>query len=393
MNLSPGIAKRSPEGPFGGTQLIPLLLLAIAALQARFALAEDPAPRFVLKAHQGAIKEVTFSPDGRTLATSGHGANDYSIKLWDVATQEVRTTLMAECPVGRVAYSPNGKLIAVACRKLSYKDEDDYSSLTIWDVSSGKKGRTVSNPAEHWMGYNLIFSPDSKTLLFGCWDRVIFWDVETWSVRSTIPVGRFPDFKMDLSPDGQLIATAEYNSKGNAMLLRDAVTGEVRNTLGTFKLPKNRKVLGWFGEPQFSPNGKYLAARASDRSVRVWYVSTGELVKMIPSSNDMVNSVRYSPDGKLLIAGYQRGEVVIWDSFTFEERKHLQAATGAGIGEFWILAFSPDGKLLATNGTGREKDTVKIWDVSQILSASPAKTPATKPSSRGVQSPKEPAKH
>lgn len=384
MNRSSGIAKRRPERLSRATQLFTLLVLTLAALHARPALADGPEPRFVLKGHPGYITVLTFSPDGHTLATSSsRGAIDrvnHFIKLWNVATGKIQRTLEVECSVEGVAFSPSGKLLAVACGKWTSR-RGDYTSLTIWDINSGKRERTLSDPTVHSVEKDLIFSRDGKTLFADSQDRVVLWDVETWRVRSTILVGAAPGFSMDLAPDGQSIATADCSLSGrDSLSIWDAATGNLTATLD--RRARNAS------SPQFAPNGKYLAACTSDNCVKVWYVSTRELIKIFPSSNGRVFPVRYSPDGKLLAAGYERGGVIVWDSVTFQERAQLRT----DIGSFGNLAFSPDSKLLATSGGGTDKQTVKIWDVSQILSASPAKTPATKPSSRGVQPLKKPAK-
>ena len=73
---------------------------------------------------------------------------------------------------------------------------------------------------------------------------------------------------------------------------------------------------------------------------------------------DRIVSVAFSPDGKLLATGDVVGQIRVWQVVDGQQLLTFQGHTN------WVssIAFSPDGKLLAV--TGSSESTVKLWDVN-----------------------------
>jgi WD40 repeat protein len=94
-----------------------------AATLSNLATAQEPV---ILEGPKGAVSTVAFSPDGRTLAAA-QGARLY---LWDLRNQELLLSVWTETGnrSGRVAFSPDGKMIAFG-----------DTELTVRDAKSGKK--------------------------------------------------------------------------------------------------------------------------------------------------------------------------------------------------------------------------------------------------------------
>jgi WD40 repeat protein len=105
----------------------------------------------------------------------------------------------------------------------------------------------------------------------------------------------------------------------------------------------------------FSPDGTILASGSFDKTVRLWKVRTGELVRTI-TNNHMVNAVAFSPDGQTLAVGADEPVVKLWKVQTGRLMRTLIRATDGIV----AVTFSPDGKALVCGGSGK---TVKIWDV------------------------------
>lgn len=152
------------------------------------------------------------------------------------------------------------------------------------------------------------------------------------------------------SPDGKFVAAGATNGQ---LCLWNATTGTLVLTY-----PVN----SWLYSIDFSPDGKLLACGSYDRAVRLWNVQTGQIFKILQGHEGEVRSVAFSPDGKLLASGSYDQKIYIWDIQTGQMLRNLQGHTG-GIRS---AVFSPDGLMLAS---GSYDPKIYLWDIQtgQIL--------------------------
>jgi len=113
---------------------------------------------------------------------------------------------------------------------------------------------------------------------------------------------------------------------------------------------------GWINSVAFSPDGKLLASGSHDKTVKIWDMSSGQQIHTLTGHSDGVGSVVFSPDGKLLASGSWDNTIRLWDTRTWNEIRTLRGHTR----HVFRVVFSPDGRWLAS---ASDDGTIKLWEV------------------------------
>jgi Leucine-rich repeat (LRR) protein/WD40 repeat protein len=322
-----------------------------------------------LDGHTGFVLSVSFSPDGKLLASTdivfdeNEDLVSSTIKLWDVgARQNIATfEVGARDPTSFYAYD-DWFFLSLFFGNPSISFSPDGSLLTftsidgiveLWDVAT-KENIPFFEKAP-WIT-NLSFSPDSTLLAYGASDGTKLWNVETQQNIATLSEDRsFVSF----SPDGTLLA---YDGDPDGTKLWNV---ETQQNIAT--LSEDRSFVS------FSPDGTLLAYTTSD-DVKLWNMETKKTIATLTLfegyTEDLV-TLSFSPDGTLLMLA-RAYEVTLWDVKSGELIALLEGASDLS---FASATFSPDGTLLATMGL--LDDTLILWDItSYLMSPEPEKLAA-----------------
>ena len=315
-----------------------------------------------------------------------------------VASGQVRK-ILNDFP-GRVnclAFSPDGKLLATN----TPPSEGDNNALRLWDVATGKELCCLGN--YRLVGSALTFTPDGKTLVCnGSDDSLHLWDLATRKVRLTIRTKAGVGVALAVSSDSKLLAGGGY---GDRVVVWDLRTGKVLAAMGPKEEFDPRSAGSRFTCVVFSPDGKLLATSNYNGEVALWDVAMGKKRATLTKHKRAVYNVAFAPDGKTLYSLGRDSLLVSWDVAPAKERRSVNlraqifvptytalSPDGATLavlaqnhvrlvdletgtiredvdwqyqdGHQWCVAFSPDGKLLATGSGGNPRwNTVDLYNV------------------------------
>ena len=221
------------------------------------------------------IDELTFSPDGETVAFSGLD----EIRLWNTETGDEQTIPLADLRadihhipiVSALVFSPDGRWLVSGT---------ESGKTQMWDVATGAALIAFAAPTErkNLGGISaripariaaLAFSPDGALLAAGTHSHIHLWGVDTAN---------------------KLFSISTEHRRGNMIFY------------------------GGFPEPLvFSPDGAVLVNGLDHGAIQLWDVTTGDSIAALDGHTQKVETLAFSPDGKTLVSTAKDGTILLWD--------------------------------------------------------------------------------
>jgi WD40 repeat protein len=347
-----------------------------------------------LTKHTDAIWTLAFSNDDSILAS---GSDDMSVRLWDVKSGKSKGDPLPGYSgrVTKIAFGPRNGLLYTAC-----KDE-----IIRWDIARSPPERRLLYKSEVKDSEisNLDFSPDGSMLVVGIGSTVIFIDPETgkssfepadgltssiwcvafdhqgktvasgssdgnvtlWNPRTGKRFGRFMEGhhmdvkQMALSSDGRLLAISSSDDRIDIIK-----QGDDKSRIKPLQMDyPDEKVTALIFNSRLTANQQlFTASNYEGGRIFAWdHLGTIYPTKsLIASKTGYLESLAISPDGATLAAGSTEGGITLWDlSTTPPAKRPLPIDANGATNPVWSLAFSKNGRLLASGSKGE----FIIWDV------------------------------
>ncbi|MDJ0774357.1 MAG: serine/threonine-protein kinase [Mastigocoleus sp. MO_167.B18] len=308
------------------------------------------------------ILSVAITPDSQIVASN----NNETIKLWNQETgREIATLEGHKSRVNAIVVSPVSVRTPQGFNKILASGSED-KTIKLWNLTTKKEIRTIRGHSDSV--HTLAISPDGKILASGSNDKTItLWNLETGTeihtitghsswVRSVAIGSLNTNIGDESDRDNRKILASGSTDK--TIKIWDLSTGKLIRTLRGH----TQSVTSIAITPSAAGSDTILVSGSADRTIKIWNLSTGKLVNTLKGHTQSITSLAINPNDRLsnnqtFASGSTDKTIKIWNLSTGELIRTLADAKEA----VSSLAYSWDGKIMVS---GSEDKTIKIWRLS-----------------------------
>lgn len=294
-----------------------------------------------LEGHSSLVKSISFSPDGRLLASASRGG----VRLWDPVTGTSRGTLESHSEdCNAVVFSPDSRLLASA----------SSHTIILWDLNTKVPQRTLDNTNRV---KKILFSSNGRLLASASWDQTVkIWDLITGALQETFGDPSLYENDPELAeqdPEMTFRRKMTFSPEGHFLAFTSVDTIELWDTRERIFRHRLKGHGDLVRSMAFSPNGQMLASGSSDKTIRLWNPVTGACQSILEGHSGGISSLNFSPNGQLLASGSDDRNIKLWNSLG------VLQGTLEGHSYISMVAFSPDSRTLASTSWDY---TIRLWD-------------------------------
>lgn len=286
-----------------------------------------------LEGHNGMVTTVSFSNDGKVLASA---SEDRTVRLWKPEDGSLLQILEGHNSwVMAVSFSHNGKLLASASMDKTVK---------LWNVADGRLIMGLDGHTGSVL--SVSFHPDCKLLASASEDATIkLWNIEDRSLITRTFKGHNEHIlHIDFSANGKTLAGASVDG-----------TVKLWNTENNNLVQVLEGHAAMVVSVSFSFDEKVIASASLDKTVKLWNLEDGSLIWTLEGHTDHVFTVSFSPDNQLLASAGADTSVKFWN----KENGSLIRTLDGHDSHISCVLFSCDSQLLASASVDT---TVKLWN-------------------------------
>lgn len=254
--------------------------------------ASAKSPRGAMPRHDGAVRALAVTPDGRRLVTGG---DDHAIRIWDLASGRQERTLQGHIDsVRAVAVTPDGRRIISG---------GTYDVVRVWDLRTGLLVHTLAAQAGCRAIYAVAVTKDGRRAVWaGAGSSIQVWDLAGGRAEHTLMSRDGNVRALAITPDGKF---ALSGGDGGIVQVWDLGTGLLARALDGHASPVLAIAV--------TPDGRRVVSGGHDNTVQVWDLASGRLELMLWGHTGPVDAVAVTPDGKRVLSGGLDRTVRMWD--------------------------------------------------------------------------------